>query len=157
MTNAITSFPLTLYYDASCRFCNAEMTNLMLRNTQGRLCFINCAEPGFQGGPAPQEHLMRSIHGVDAQGRVFVGVDCLARAYEGIGWTWAPGVFKWPVIHSLANRLYPVIARNRYRMPKWPVVWILESAARRAAERTARHSARCQGGRCDLDDHIPHH
>ncbi|MET4580498.1 hypothetical protein [Ottowia thiooxydans] len=64
------------------------MTNLMLRNTQGRLCFINCAETGFQGGPAPQEDLMRSIHGVDAQGRVFVGEGCLARAYEGIGWTW---------------------------------------------------------------------
>ncbi|MGB3068578.1 MAG: DUF393 domain-containing protein [Ottowia sp.] len=151
MSNTSIQFPLTLYYDASCRFCNAEMTNLMLRNTQNRLRFINCADPGFSGGPAPREDLMRAIHGVDARGQVFIGVDCLTRAYEGIGWAWVHQLFSLPVVQPLAQRLYPVIARNRYRMPQWPVAWFFESAARRAAERAARRSERCAEGQCGID------
>lgn len=150
MHTAPIQFPLTLYYDASCRFCNAEMNNLMLRDTQHRLRFVNCAEPGFSGGPAPQKELMRAIHGVDARGQVVIGVECLTRAYEGIGWAWVHRFFSLPLIRPLAERSYAVIARNRYRLPQWPVAALFESGARRAAERAARNSERCREGRCEI-------
>ncbi|WP_051237143.1 DCC1-like thiol-disulfide oxidoreductase family protein [Ottowia thiooxydans] len=89
----------------------------------------------------------------DAQGQIFIGVECLTRAYEGVGWAWVHRFFNLPVVRPLANSLYPVVARNRYRMPQWPIAWIFESAARRAAERAARRSARCTQEHCELDDH----
>ncbi|MGE8317894.1 MAG: thiol-disulfide oxidoreductase DCC family protein [Comamonas sp.] len=147
-----TQFPLTVYYDAGCRFCNAEMTNLMLRNVQERLRFVNCAEPGFAGGPAPRDELMRAIHGVDAQGQVFIGVECLSRAYQGVGLPWVHSLVNLPVLRPLLQRLYPVVARNRYRLPQWPIALVFEVAARRAAERAARRAERCAQGRCDMDD-----
>lgn len=146
-----THFPLTVYYDAGCRFCNAEMTNLMLRNVQGRLRFVNCAEPGFSGGPAPQDELMRAIHGVDAQGQVFTGVECLSRAYQGVGLPWVHSLVNLPVVRPLARRLYPIVARNRYRLPQWPIAWIFEVAARRAAVQAAHRAKQCAQGRCDID------
>ena len=145
-------FPLTVYYDASCRFCNAEMRNLMLRNTQGRLRFVDCAAPGFAGGPAPREALMRAIHGVDAQGQVFVGVECLSRAYQGVGLPWVHHLAQLPLLRPALHRLYPIVARNRYRLPQWPIAWIFEVAARRAAQQAARRAERCAPGRCDVND-----
>jgi predicted DCC family thiol-disulfide oxidoreductase YuxK len=38
-----TRYPLTIYYDASCRLCDGEMRNLMLRNTEGRMVFVDAS------------------------------------------------------------------------------------------------------------------
>ena len=153
--SATTQFPLTIYYDASCRLCNAEMNNLMLRNQAGKLVFVDASSADLQTAPAPKAELMRAIHGVGADGTVYTGVDCLSRAYLGIGWAWVPQLINLPGIASVTRLLYPVFARNRYRLPQAPVVWIFEQAMRRAArrhaEQTAARSAACASGSCELD------
>ena len=135
-----TQFPLTIYYDASCRLCNAEMNNLMLRNQAGRLVFVDASSADLQAAPAPRAELMRAIHGVGA---------------DGIGWAWVPQLINLPGIAHATRLLYPVFARNRYRLPQAPVVWIFEQAMRRAArrhaEQTAARSAACASGSCELD------
>ena len=150
-----TQFPLTIYYDAGCRFCNAEMHNLMLRNTAGQLQFVDAAVPGFSGGPAPQAALMRAIHGVDASGQLFTGVECLTRAYQGVGMDWVRDTVNLPGLRQLAHGLYPWVARNRYRIPQWMVAWVFEIAARRAARAAVARSQACQAGRCDLPPQSP--
>ncbi len=153
--SATTQFPLTIYYDASCRLCNAEMNNLMLRNQAGKLVFVDASSADLQTAPAPKAELMRAIHGVGADGTVYTGVDCLSRAYLGIGWAWVPQLINLPGIASVTRLLYPVFARNRYRLPQAPVVWIFEQAMRRAArrhaEQAAARSAACANGKCELD------
>ena len=154
MTTA-TRFPLTLYYDASCRFCNAEMTNLMLRNDHGRLIFIDANSGDLSAAPAPHAELMRAIHGVGADGTVYTGVDCLTRAYLGIGWAWVPQLINLPGLRHVAHALYPVVARHRHRLPQAPVAWVFEMALRRAAQHHARQaaarSAACANGACSTD------
>ncbi|KTT06843.1 DCC1-like thiol-disulfide oxidoreductase family protein, partial [Pseudacidovorax intermedius] len=44
-------YPLTLYYDASCPMCDAEMTHLRLRDEAGRLAFVDASAPGFDAPP----------------------------------------------------------------------------------------------------------
>ena len=153
--NSATHFPMTIYYDASCRFCNAEMTNLMLRNEAGQLIFIDANSGDLRNAPAPYDALMRAIHGVGADGTVYTGVDCLTRAYLGIGWAWVPQLINLPGLATAARKLYPVIARNRHRLPQAPVAWVFEMALRRAArhhaKQAAARSSACANGRCDID------
>ena len=146
-----TQFPLTIYYDASCRMCNAEMTNLMLRNDAGRLIFVDASSADLRDAPASKETLMHAIHGVAADGTVYIGVECLTRAYLGIGWTWVPKLVNLPGMAIAARKLYLWIARHRYRLPQAPIVWVFERAMRRAAQRAAARSAACADGMCDMD------
>lgn len=48
----MSTYPLTIYYDASCPLCHAEMHNLMLRNSQGLLQFVDASPVDFTS-PVP--------------------------------------------------------------------------------------------------------
>ncbi|MCS4291904.1 putative DCC family thiol-disulfide oxidoreductase YuxK [Comamonas sp. BIGb0152] len=153
---AATPFPLTIYYDASCRMCNAEMRHLMLRNHAGKLVFIDASTADLSQAPADKATLMQSIHGVGADGQVYIGVDCLTRAYLGVGWAWVPRLAGLPLVADALDKLYPMLARNRYRLPLAPIAWVLEQGlqctVRRQAAQAAKRSAACARGSdaCDL-------
>lgn len=154
---AATQFPLTIYYDASCRMCNAEMRHLMLRNHAGKLIFIDASTADLSQAPADKAALMQAIHGVGADGQVYVGVDCLTRAYLGVGWAWVPRLAGLPLVADALDKLYPLLARNRYRLPLAPMAWVLEQGlqctVRRQARQAAARSAACARGSdaCDID------
>lgn len=139
-------YPLTLYYDSRCQLCKAEMTNLRLRNRAGLLRFADVWAPGFEGLPGTtHEALLTLIHARTADGQVLRGVEVFRRAYEAVGLGWVTAATRLPVLGPLADHLYPVLARNRYRLPRWLVGGLFERASRRAAQR------RCAPGeRCDL-------
>ncbi len=139
-------YPLTLYFDSRCQLCQAEMTNLRLRDRAGLLRFADVWAPGFEGPPGTtHEQLLALIHARTADGRVLRGVEVFRRAYEAVGLGWVMAATRLPVLGPLADRLYPVLARNRYRLPRWLVGGLFERASRRAALR------RCApGDRCDL-------
>lgn len=142
------SFPLTLYYDGSCRLCSAEILNLKARDTAGRLALVDCSPEDFSGGPAPRAALMNAIHAVDATGRVYVGIDTFRAAYAAAGMPWIRTILGLPLISQAARRAYPVLVRNRYRLPGWLIGPLFERPARRALQR----SAGCHGGACELRD-----
>ena len=142
-----TLYPLTLYYDSRCVLCSAEMHNLMRRDHAGRLRLADIWAPDFTGPPgnATFDELLTLIHARGADGQVLRGVEVFRRAYEAVGLGWVTAFTRWPVLGPLADRAYPVLARNRYRLPRWLVAPLFERAARRAARQ------RCDaGGRCDL-------
>lgn len=144
-------YPLTLYYDSRCALCNAEMTNLMLRNTAGRLRFADVWAPDFEGPPAPctRQDLLALIHARQADGTVIRGVEVFRRAYEAVGLGWVTGATRWPLLGPLADACYPVLARNRHRIPRPFVQLLFGCALRRAAEHAARQRCDTQG-RCRL-------
>lgn len=122
---AATQFPLTIYYDASCRMCNAEMRHLMLRNQAGKLIFIDASTADLSQAPADKAALMQAIHGVGADGQVYVGVDCLTRAYLGVGWAWVPrlaGCRWWQARWTSSTPCSPATA-TACRWPPWPGCW----------------------------------
>ena len=147
MTISHPAYPLTVYYDGSCRLCSAEIHNLKARDAAGRLVLIDCSPEGFTGGPAPRQALMNAIHAVDAAGQVYAGIDTFRIAYAAAGLPWVRTILDLPLVSTLAHRAYPVLARNRYRLPGWLIGPLFERAARRAM----RQSAACRNGACSLD------
>lgn len=149
MSQAI--YPLTIYYDASCHLCNGEMRNLMLRNTAGQLVFVDASAPDF-ASPIPnttQADLMSMIHAVQADGQVIRGVEVFRQAYGAVGLGWVTAPTAWPVLRQWADRAYPLLVRNRYRIPRWLVAALFEGPTRRAAERAAQR-AQCRDDHCAM-------
>lgn len=144
-----TIYPLTIYYDASCALCNGEMSNLMLRNTEGKLAFVDASARDFVS-PIPgstRQDLMEMIHAVQADGQVVRGVAVFRLAYSAVGLGWLTAPTAWPVLRQLADRAYPWLVRNRYRIPRVLVATLFEGATRRAAERAAQR-AHCTADTC---------
>jgi predicted DCC family thiol-disulfide oxidoreductase YuxK len=140
---------LTIYYDASCPLCMSEMRNLMLRNHEGRVAFVDASPAGFVS-PLPgcdRTELMRVIHGRTAEGHVLKGVAALRAVYEAVGLGWVLAPTTWPGLRQLADVAYPWVARHRHHVPRALVRWMFEGAARRAALRVASQD-RCQNGQC---------
>ncbi|MDL5033195.1 DUF393 domain-containing protein [Pelomonas sp. APW6] len=143
-------YPLTIYFDGSCQLCSAEIENLRLRDTQGRLRFVDCSPADFVS-PVPgadRTALMNVIHGVGAQGQVLRAVDLFEAAYRAVGLPWVSRLMTHPLVRPLADRAYPWIVRNRYRLPRSLIRGLFERAARQAAERAASQP-RCRDGACE--------
>jgi predicted DCC family thiol-disulfide oxidoreductase YuxK len=140
-------YPLTLYYESACPLCLSEMTNLMLRNQQGLLRFVDVSAADFQ---VPQgvtrTALLSLMHGYTANGHWLQGVAVFELAYLAAGLPQVSQLLASRWLRPLANRLYPVIARNRHRLPRWLPHLLFETALRRAALRA--HAQRCEAGVC---------
>lgn len=143
------TWPLTLYYDGACRLCRAEMRNLEVRDAGGLLRFIDISQPGFDAYPpgTDRDALMGLLHAQRADGAVLCGVEVFRLAYSAVGLSWVARLTRLPGLRAISEGLYPVIARNRYRLPAAPVRWLFEMSLRRAAERSAMRM-HCEGGQC---------
>ena len=148
-----TAYPLTLYYEAACPLCNAEMNNLMLRNTAGLLRFVDVSAPDFKVLPpgTTQADLMALMHGLTADGRVLRGVEVFRLAYSAVGIPQVASITSLPLIAPMSERLYALIARNRHRLPRRLIHAMFETSLRRAAERASRtHCSSATGGACQI-------
>ena len=122
MTRTV-SFPLTVFYDASCPLCASEIETLAARDTEGRLVLVDCSARSFDGRPFAAEGVTRvamldRIHARDAAGRWLTGVDVFAEAYSAAGFPRIARMFASPWLRPLWNRIYPWIARNRYQLSR---------------------------------------
>lgn len=147
----MSAYPLTLFYDASCPLCRAEMSNLMLRNTAGHLAFVDASVAGFASpiAQADQAELMRALHGQWADGQIVRGVDALHEAYRAVGLGWVTGFTQWPVLDRVSAGLYRWVAAHRHRLPSGLVVPLFEGVSRRAAQR-AHDRMNCHATGCEL-------
>lgn len=146
---APSAYPLTVYYDSHCPLCTAEMDHLRLRDADGQLQFADIWATDFEGPPAgcTQQDLLTLIHARRADGQVVRGVEVFRLAYEAVGLGWVTMVTRLPLIGPLADACYPVLARNRHRIPRGVVRLLfgpaLQIAARRAAARRCDASGQC--------------
>lgn len=151
MNQNLSLYPLTLYYDGACPLCMAEMRNLMLRNTAGRLRFVDMAPAGFVApAGAKREDLARLLHGQAADGRWLRGVDTFVAMYEAVGVPWVAQALGGRWVRPLAERGYPWLARNRHRIPRWLAHVVFGTALRRAARQVAA-AGECAQGACRRD------
>ena len=120
--------------------CNAEMHNLKLRDVLGLLRFTDITSNNFEavkGSPSTTD-MMSLIHGLTIDGRWIVGVDVFRLAYRAVGMPWVTKIIQLPLVGKLADRIYPWVARNRYRLPRPLIVWLFEFGSRRAAQRAIK-------------------
>jgi predicted DCC family thiol-disulfide oxidoreductase YuxK len=148
----MSNIKLTAYYDGTCPLCRAEMHNLMLRDTGGIVAFVDAGASHFDpvGLGVTQQALMEALHVRTAAGDWLIGVPAFEALYRELGLPWVAAALRQPLLARVAASCYPLVARNRHRLPRTPIRWLFERAGRRAARRAA--AARCpidgRGDRC---------
>ena len=134
MASTIT-FPLTIYYDASCPLCASEMHALAARDREARLVLVDCSAMDFDARPFTADGVTRAamlgeIHARDAVGRWLTGIDVLAEAYRAAGFPRIARLFANARLRPPWTRLYPWIARSRYRLSRMRLYRFYDMLAR---------------------------
>lgn len=108
----------TIFFDGNCPLCLKEINQLKKRDQDGKLGFedINASSFATRYPDLDWQALNDRIHGIDEHGEVFIGLDVTHKAWSlvGVGWLYAP--LRWPVIRLVADVVYKLFARHRYRV-----------------------------------------
>ncbi len=112
---------LTLYVDGNCPICMLEMKQLRARDRDGRLAFVDIAEPTFDPAPlgVSLKALNTQMHAWTADGVCLVGIDAILAAYTMTGRGWLVAPLRVPALRPAARALYRAFARNRMRVSRW--------------------------------------
>jgi len=149
------SYPLTIFYDASCPLCRKEMQVLKEYDAQARLLLVDCSTPGFVDAAATEKgigaaDMMKLIHARDLDGRWFIGVDVFVLAYRAAGIESMARFWSLPLLRPLWERIYPWVARNRMPLSRLGVVAAFDALVRWAARRALKRGDACRDGQCEL-------
>jgi predicted DCC family thiol-disulfide oxidoreductase YuxK len=152
----IIAFPLTIYFDGSCRLCRSEIENIAARDLLHRLQLVDCSALAFDASSFPfsQTELMNNIAAQDATGAWLRGIDVFIAAYEAADLSWVSNVLAASGVKPLAERGYPWLVRNRYRISALGLHHILNFFTHRAQKRRAQaallRTQSCRDGACDV-------
>jgi predicted DCC family thiol-disulfide oxidoreductase YuxK len=133
------TYPLTIYYDASCPLCAAEMHTIKETDFENKLILVDCSadsfnEPAFC--PSTKAVMMERIHAIDAAGQWIKGVDVFEAAYAAAGFQKLSRFWGSKTLKPILTRAYPLIADNRHWLSKTPVPYILNKILRHCAKTT---------------------
>ncbi len=133
------TYPLTIYYDASCPLCAAEMHTIKETDFENKLILVDCSadsfnEPAFC--PSTKAVMMERIHAIDATGQWIKGVDVFEAAYAAAGFKALSKFWGNKKLRPILTRAYPLIADNRHWLSKTPVPYILNKMLRLCAKTT---------------------
>jgi predicted DCC family thiol-disulfide oxidoreductase YuxK len=109
----------TVYYDGACPVCRGEIELLMQRNAANLLDFVDVAAPGFDPAPlgVSLDAMLALMHVRRPDGGWLVGVPAFEVIYEATGFAATARWLRKPWFARIAARAYPVLVRNRYRLP----------------------------------------
>jgi predicted DCC family thiol-disulfide oxidoreductase YuxK len=149
--NVSIQYPLSIYFDASCPLCMAEMSALKRHDSTDRLVLIDCSPVGFRDQAAEEaglqrEDFMRIIHARAADGTWLRGVDVFAAAYSAVGLKVLAFVWQFPVWRPLLDWLYPFIARNRQLLSRLGIPAVVRLAIGALGGRQG-----CEGSECVIN------
>jgi predicted DCC family thiol-disulfide oxidoreductase YuxK len=127
------SYPLTIYYDASCPICATEMHAIKETDFENKLILVDCSnehfnEPAFC--PTTKAVMMERIHAVDAAGQWIKGVDVFEVAYRAGGFKKLSKLWGSRALRPILSRAYPLIADNRQWLSKTPLPFALNKLLR---------------------------
>jgi predicted DCC family thiol-disulfide oxidoreductase YuxK len=111
--------PMTVLYDGQCRFCTSSAHSLRRWIGPDHVVLADFQAPGVLDGYAgiSRDACMKRMHVVMPNGRIFAGPEAFARMFATLRWIgWAAWVYYVPGLRQLANVVYDVIARYRYRL-----------------------------------------
>ena len=112
---------ITLLFDGGCPLCTREAAYLdRLDNGRGRLALVDIAHPDFDATRygLTQDEVMGAMHGITADGRVFVGMGVFRKAYKAVGRGWMLAPTGWPVLRPLFDAFYRWFAKRRMKISK---------------------------------------
>jgi predicted DCC family thiol-disulfide oxidoreductase YuxK len=114
------TYPITIYFDGSCKLCSSEINNLVARDKHSAILLVDCSPVDFddRGLPANRETMMNMIHARDATGEWLRGVDVFIAAYRAADLNFVSRMLAHRWIKPLAARGYPWVVRNRFRLSR---------------------------------------
>lgn len=118
------TYPLTIYYDASCPLCATEMHTIKETDYDNKLILVDCSNNDFTAPaicPTNKAAMMERIHAQDAAGQWISGVDVFAIAYAAGGFKKMSQLWGSKTLRPFLTRIYPVIANNRHWLSKTPL------------------------------------
>ena len=130
------TYPLTIYYDASCPMCRTEMETLKETDFDNKLILVDCSNPNMDvpaSCPATPEAMMERIHAQDASGQWIKGVHVFAVAYNSAGFEKLGRMWGSTMLRPLLSHAYPWIADNRHWLSKTPIPYLLNMTLRALA------------------------
>ncbi|MGH8030644.1 MAG: thiol-disulfide oxidoreductase DCC family protein [Arenimonas sp.] len=148
-------YPLTLYYDASCPLCLAEMTAITRCDRINNIHLVDCSAPGFDdadcraAGIATRD-LMHRLHARDADGHWRVGVPAVAAAYRAVGVAVLGGFFASPRLQPWLARLYGWLADHRQGLSRLGLTGLFGRYVQWLARRAERRAAACHADACEI-------
>ncbi|MCF2858322.1 DUF393 domain-containing protein [Pseudoalteromonas sp. SMS1] len=111
---------LTIFYDGTCPLCVKEMAALTRKDKKGSIKTVDIYSEEFARYPNIDPNKANTIlHALNKDGDLLLGLDVTHKAWQlvGMGWLYAP--LRWPVLRPVADKLYLVFAKNRYRISYW--------------------------------------
>lgn len=108
------AWPITVYYDASCALCRAEVEAMKSRDAFDRMQLVDASAAGFSAPDGvTRDELMARIHARDANGAWLRGIDVFAAVYEAAGFRRLARLYRSRTLRPLLDRMYPWIADHR--------------------------------------------
>ena len=128
--NRGTNAKLTVWYNTKCPVCNAGISKQRdrliraLRENAIEFRDINLEPDALARFGAGVNDVRRSLHAVDADGRLYVGMDCAIAIWRRTpGEEWLARVIGTPVIRQLASFGYDRFADVLYAWNRWKGHW----------------------------------
>lgn len=121
------TYPLTVYYDASCPMCRSEMETLKDNDSENKLILVDCSDNNFStptSCPVDKETMMERIHAIDANGYWIESADVFAAVYNASGFTKLAKFWGNKTLQPILNTLYPYIAFHRRWLSKTPLPYV---------------------------------
>jgi predicted DCC family thiol-disulfide oxidoreductase YuxK len=154
------TYPLTIFFDASCPVCAHEVALLQRYDVNKSLAFIDCSPAQYAppaGAPegVTRAAMMARIHGQDASGQWLVAEKVFAAAYEVCGFGLLARMWGHPRLERFWQAVYPWIADNRMLLSKLGMGAALAAfmkllapfATKNAAKKAAENAQICAAGR----------
>ncbi len=150
------AYPLTIYFDASCRLCNSEMQNIKVHDTQNLLLLIDCSAPDFDDTVCKVNNIkridmMNCLHAQDTEGHWILGVEAFELIYRAVGLASIAKLWGSPLTRPWAERLYPWVVKHRYLLSKIGLPEMFGFWNRYAARQAEKRSRLCSEGRCSME------
>lgn len=110
--------PITVYFDAGCPICSKELKHLKSRKQTGKVVYFEVtSQEQFEKEVVGLGFIdvMKVIHGKDADGHVYQGVDVFSELYARTNLQFVAVLLKAPFIAPLAKFLYKIWAKRRFK------------------------------------------
>jgi predicted DCC family thiol-disulfide oxidoreductase YuxK len=149
-------YPLTIYFDASCRLCSSEMQNIQRHDVNNQLILIDCSAPDFDTRVCTINNInladmMNRLHVQDTNNQWFIGVSAFEVIYQTVGMHSVAKIWCLPITRIW---LYPFIAKHRQTLSKLGLAQLFELFVRYMARRAEKRSRLCNQGRCAVNDTV---
>lgn len=111
---------LTLFYDAACPLCQAEILFLSERNQLGLLAFVDINSEHYrpEAVGVSCEQALAAMYGQYADGQLISGVEVFSAAYARANLRVLAWIFSRKTLRPLLNFSYSFFAKNRHTISR---------------------------------------